>query len=198
MPKSPSLKGPKRSRSRMADDVALALKSSLSRRAQVAVLNNVCWEWTEYDGKYEGCRWWTRDAIDAFNSKFDKPKRIRVKSLRHEHVVPRRVVIELLFGLPTQAPEAVLEVLQKFLQVVVVTEKQEAKLRDADSKDKLDNKMPQEFYEPGPSFHEPWLRYDRFIKEDPGFVRCPSTKENCHQALKLLKLQAKITKLRGK
>ena len=50
-------------------------------------LLSICvWKWTEAHGKYRGCRYWTRAALEAGD----------IRLLAHEHVVPRRQLVMAL------------------------------------------------------------------------------------------------------
>lgn len=73
-----------RTRAQLVGDAILAIKSGLSYGSKYALLDNICWTLSELDGKYQGCRWWSRQALEGGHE------------LRHEHVVPRRVMITLL------------------------------------------------------------------------------------------------------
>jgi hypothetical protein len=53
------------------------------------LLSACVWKWTESHGKYTGCRYWTRAALAADS----------VRDLAHEHVVPRKLIVERLRAL---------------------------------------------------------------------------------------------------
>lgn len=104
--------------------------------------------WTEFDGKYNGCRYWTKAALMA--RMIDKRA-----ALKHEHVVPKKVVVDMLVRLPQPDAESVFAIMDRFLIGVVVTPEEDAVLNcDHPST------MPPEFFDPkSPHFHDPWLRY---------------------------------------
>lgn len=138
-----------RTKQELANDVATVLNASLHYGTKYAVLKEVTWVWTESSGKFNGCPYWTDAAIRRF-----KLERSR-KQLRHEHVVPKKVVIDILFGLKKPTPESVREILDKYLIGVVVTKEEEDRLNVEYSKS-----MPEEFgNKKSELFQDPWLRY---------------------------------------
>lgn len=144
-PKSPRY----RTKQQLADDVAAVLKSSLHYGTKFAVLKEVTWVWTESSGKFIGCPYWTDAAVRRF-------KRERSQNgLRHEHVVPKKVVIDMLLNLEKPTPELVRAILDKYLIGVVVTKEEDVRLNAEFSKT-----MPEQFgVEKSKSFQDPWLRY---------------------------------------
>ena len=143
-----SCKSPRyRTKERMVEDVVFVLnvpESTLSYGAKFAVLKNACWAWTEFDGKYEGCRYWSKKAADDPTAQ-----------CIHEHAVPRSVVIEMLCALDDATSTKVREILERFLFGVVVTLGQDKQLNST-----YRSTMPPDFSNPGHSdFHDPWLRY---------------------------------------
>lgn len=141
----------------MAADVAAVLNSSLAKGTQRAVLSDVCWTWTELDGKYAGCTRWTEMAV---MSKIADPR----AKLIHEHIVPRREMLDILFSLSTPSPDVVQTLLERLLIAVVVTPEQD-ELLNCDHR----SRMPKEFSDrTHADFHEPWLRYRPYLSM-PGF-----------------------------
>jgi hypothetical protein len=139
-----------RSKETIAQDVACVLSTPISYGTQFAVISEVCWVWTEFFGKYNGCPYWSKRAIEV---RAANPK----AKLKHEHVVPKRVVAKMLFDLKSPTQEVVRNILDKFLIGVVVTEKEDY-LLNCEFRDS----MPPEFFDrANPSYHDPWLRYKR-------------------------------------
>lgn len=137
-----------RTKRQMAADVAYVLAAPLSYGTKFAVLNNVCWTWTEFDGKYRGCRYWSKMARMARSID-------RKAKLIHEHVVPRQVVIDALMAMKSPTPENVYQVLDRFLIAVIVTPEEDAYLSCEHQ-----STMPAAFLDPtSDGYHEPWLRY---------------------------------------
>ena len=136
-----------RTKDEMVRDVAIALNSGLSYGAKYAVLANVAWAWTEFDGKYKGCQRWTKKARQEFDT----------KNLRHEHAVPKRVVIDMLLKLVNPNENEVRRICDHFLLGVVVTIEEDRILNEHFRK-----VMPNEFAAgSSPDFENPWLRYLR-------------------------------------
>lgn len=114
----------------MSKDLAFVLKSKqLHRGTKQAVLDQVLWVWSEFEGKYHGCRLWSV-AARASGSKRE--------GLIHEHLIPRKIVRSKLFGLKSPTPEAVYRILQRWCVGVVVTKEEDRRLNDL----KLGSSMP--------------------------------------------------------
>lgn len=140
-----------RTKDRMVEDIVFVLTAPLSYGAKFSVVNDVSWAWTEFDGKYKGCPLWTEGAVLQYAA---DPKSNR---LRHEHAVPKKVVMEMLFDLGKPIQEAVRSICDKFLVGVVVMVEEDAVLNCEFSKS-----MPLEFFDrSSPEFHDPLLRYKR-------------------------------------
>ena len=141
----------------VAEDVAYVLKAPLTEGTKFAVLNNACWAWTEFGGKYQGCPRWTKLAMLRRCVAFKNGLKRRFEGLRREHAVPRSLVIELLRNLDTPTPTSVYEICNKFLHGVVVTKEEDDILNCLYRKH-----MPSEFFDPtSPEYHDPFLRYKR-------------------------------------
>lgn len=100
----------RRTREQLGDGAIIALKSDLTYGSKYALLDNICWTISELDGKYEGCRWWSRQAMQG------------QQELRHEHVVPRRVIISLLLDTVDVHEDRVRSALQLCVGAVVTKE----------------------------------------------------------------------------
>lgn len=147
-------KNPKyRTKAQMISDAVLVLSSDLSYAARHSVLAEIFWHWTEFDGKYNGCRFWTPNAIAELKSN-PLPES---KKYRHEHVVPKRVLIQLIFGLPSPTASHIEGLLSSLNFGVVVTKEEDARLGS-----RYKSSMPAEFDDPkSSSYRNPWLRYER-------------------------------------
>jgi hypothetical protein len=139
-----------RTKDEIVRDVTFVLNSPLSYGTKWAVLRDVAWVWTEFYGKYKGCPYWTKTALmqHRVNPKAD---------FRHEHAVPKAVVMKMLLDLSAPTPEQVREICERLLVGVVVTREE-----DNDLNMKYGRSMPAEFFNPAsPSYRDPWLRYKR-------------------------------------
>ena len=89
--------------------------------------------------------------------------------LRHEHVVPKRVVIQILFDLKRATVEQVREICERFLIGVVVTPEEDAILNV-----ELGRSMPAEFFDRNhPSFGDVWIPAIRNRGRVPRRESCP-------------------------
>ncbi|HBE67113.1 MAG TPA: hypothetical protein DDW52_03090 [Planctomycetaceae bacterium] len=124
------------------------LNAPLSYGTKFAVASDISWAWTEFDGKTVGCRYWSRRAVQAHA--FD-PK----TKLIHEHVVPKSIVIRMLFELKSPTNAEVFDLLDRFLVAVVVTPEEDRFLAR-----KHRSTMPSEFFDSNSDgFQDIWLRY---------------------------------------
>ena len=96
----------KRTKEELARDASFILRAPVHELTKYAVLNNVLWKWTEYAGKYKGCKFWTQAALEHYSIR-------KSKGLRHEHVVPRKYLINMLLILDCPTAEVVFDILEK-------------------------------------------------------------------------------------
>ena len=114
----------------ICQDLAFVLNDSrLSYCAKVAVIDQAIWTWSEFEGKYEGCRLWSVKALRGLE--VDLP-------LIHEHPVPRKEIRARLFSLEQATPESVQTILDALCFGVVVTKVEDVALIKAG----LNAKMP--------------------------------------------------------
>lgn len=143
-----------RTREQIAADVATILNADLTYGTKWSVIDNAMWSWTEFDGKFVGCQRWTQMAILRY-VEFGG-KRGWKKHLRHEHVVPRSVVSQLVLALPEPTPTSVFELFSKLVVGCIVDCTEDAVLN------KYRSSMPAEFDDPSHAdYRNPWLRYER-------------------------------------
>ena len=114
-------------------DLAIVLSDKrLTYCAKLAVIDQAIWIWSEFDGKYEGCKHWSVKALRGW--KIDRP-------LIHEHPVPRKEIRERLFKLQRPSASSVRNVLDPLCFGVVVTKKEDLALIKAG----LNAKMPHDW-----------------------------------------------------
>lgn len=102
-----------RTKDQIASDLAVILNSPVSWGTQHAVIAEALWVWSEFDGKYAGCKNW---SIRAWAN------RRNIKGLRHDHAVPKKVLIAQLRELAGHAtPEKVRDLFNHFCIGVVIT-----------------------------------------------------------------------------
>lgn len=139
-----------RTKDQIVRDVAVVLNSPLTYGTKCAVLLDVGWVWTEFHGKYEGCPYWSERALEQFEANA-KTK------LRHEHAVPKSVIIAMLVEIDSPTHDQVRDICERLLIGVVVTREEDNLLNREFKKT-----MPPEFFDPqSADYHNPWLRYKR-------------------------------------
>jgi hypothetical protein len=146
-----------RTKERLVADVVTILNSDLAWGTQFAVLSDAVWVWSEFDGKLEGCRHWSPGAWRRRASRV---------MLMHEHVVPKRLIIERLRKLRGRATgTAVKRTFEKWCVGVVILRSEDAQLTKAG----LRSKMPD-----GWKNGSIWARYESIglkVLRDPNSLR---------------------------
>ena len=131
-----------RTRDEICRDVSLILQDErLHVGTKYAVVDQVLWVWSEFDGKHVGCRYWSVAA---------KATESRREGLIHEHLVPREVVRQKIFGLRNPTQEAVRRTLKTWCVGVVVTKTEDEKLNNLG----LRSSMPLDW-----NRRDKWARY---------------------------------------
>jgi hypothetical protein len=146
----PSTNPKYRSKKSICEDVAHVLNSKLAYGTKFAVVNQVNWVWTEYYGKYRGCPYWSLAALQHYEVTG------KVAGLKHEHVVPKKVINEMIFKLEGHAtPQDVWDIYNTYLIGVVVTAEEDKQLSKCHN-----HTMPSSFCDlNSPDNGDPWLRY---------------------------------------
>jgi hypothetical protein len=158
-----------RTKQQLADDIAIVLVSPLSLGTKHRAILDACWTWTEIEGKYVGCQRWTQMAVMAKAAD-------RKAKLIHEHVVPKKVVVDLLSQMQNSTSAEIYDLFNRLFIGVVVTPVQD-QILNCDHK----RSMPPEFYDPSSvSFRDPWLRYKPYLSLD-GFQIVEITKSDCER-----------------
>jgi len=137
---------PKNKRFRTKDeicrDVSHILRSSdLHDGTKLAVIDQIFWVWSEFDGKHAGCKYWSKAATESG---------LKNKGLVHEHLIPRKIVREMILNLEDLSPEAVNDILDRFCVGVVVTKAEDTRLNEL----KLNSQMPPDW-----DHKNLWARY---------------------------------------
>ena len=141
MPRIPEKNRRFRTKDEICRDVAFILLAPLAYGTKFAVLADVVWAWSEFHGKIDGCPYWSEAAWLAKS----KPR-----GLMHEHVVPKKVVIDKLLSLEAPSTEEVRDVLDRFCIGVVVTREEDARMTRLG----LRSEMPENW-----DGVDPWARY---------------------------------------
>lgn len=133
-----------RTKEEICRDVAFVLNcKELHYGTRRAVVDHAVWVWSEFEGKYDGCKYWS-EAARAFLRSDGKT------NLIHEHLVPRGLIRKTLFDLKPATPEAVRHVMETWCIGVVVTAEEDQRLNAL----KLRSKMPPDWDQ-----KDSWARY---------------------------------------
>jgi hypothetical protein len=139
-----------RTKEQLVQDVTTVLNAALTYGTKKVVCRQAASEWTEHSGKYRGCPYWSTKALEQYKTTS------KVRGLRHEHAVPKKVVVTALLNLKNPTTQDV-DLWFKFLVGVVVT-LEEDKLLNLQFK----SSMPPEFSDASsPSSLDPLLRYKK-------------------------------------
>ena len=140
MPRIPEKNKRYRTKREIAHDVSVILRADLHYGTKYSVLSEVVWVWSEFFGKYAGCPWWSAEAL----------KEPKEKNKIHEHVIPKKVLIDTLFSMKNFTAKEIHTYLEKHCIGVVVTKDEDKRLRDL----KLGSKMPDDW-----DGSDIWARY---------------------------------------
>lgn len=110
-----------RTKDAMCKDLSKVLNADLSHGTKVAVLNEIFWVWSEFDGKISGCKYWSKKA----KKEYEINKKVK---LIHEHIVPREVLRKMIFDMDSPTPKSLKEILSKYCIGVVVTKEEDEAL----------------------------------------------------------------------
>lgn len=141
----------------ICEDLAIILGpgcAALSEGAKYAVIDQALALWSAYEGKHEGCRYWTKEAIFARREhlRYDGSG-LKIPSehqLIHEHIVPRNIIRDVLLELQSPSALDVNELLEQYCVGAVITKLQDARLTEMG----LRSSMPR-----GWRFGNIWARY---------------------------------------
>ncbi|MBI5096719.1 MAG: hypothetical protein HZB32_03590 [Nitrospirae bacterium] len=122
----------------------LAGRSTESHEQQLKdLITTLLWKHTEAHGKYDGCLYWSKQALlsrKKHGKVVTKKREDPEGALRHEHLFPRKQSIEKLFALDSPNMTMVQEILSVNIGVVVTVQEDHQLARDG-------------------VFEDPWKRY---------------------------------------
>lgn len=101
------------------------------------------WVWSEFNGKHQGCKFWSEKALSSG---------LQNKHLIHEHLVPRKVLMNKLFSEVIPDKQNIFEFLDTYCVGVVVTKDEDNML----NKIGLRSEMPSDW-----DNKDPWARYKK-------------------------------------
>ena len=126
----------------MLEDLAFVLsQGNLRHGTKFAVLDQIIWVWSEFDGKHDGCRFWSNEALQSGSKR---------AGLIHEHLVPRNIIRSKIFALEMPDMHSIKCILEGTCIGVVVTKTEDDRLREF----KLNKAMPD-----GWDGKDVWARY---------------------------------------
>jgi hypothetical protein len=134
-----------RTKEQIVRDLVKVLNMDLHYGTKFAVVSEVFWVWSEFEGKHKGCRYWSEAARRSVHD---------MKNLVHEHVVPRKEMLAKfdLDRFPKKTTEEeVRSLLDRYCIGCVVTRGEDVALNLAG----LRSRMPT-----GWDGENPWARYD--------------------------------------
>jgi hypothetical protein len=134
-----------RTKIELCNDIAFVLNSNLHYGSKYAILSDATWVWTEFEGKYVGCEYWSEAAWNIRSRLKERPN-----PLVHEHVIPKGIVIKRLLELPDKTADSVNELMAKYCIGAVVTKAEDDRLNSRG----LRSKMPDGWNE-----DDVWARY---------------------------------------
>ena len=130
MPRIPETNTRFRTKEQLCKDIATILSADLHYGTKHAVLSEVTWVWSEFNGKYKGCEHWSEEAWLLR----DQPKR-----LVHEHIIPKKMLIEQLLQLSNPNAMSVKALLTRHCIGAVITREEDRRLSNSG----LRSKMPE-------------------------------------------------------
>ena len=122
----------------IGDMVKIINNDDLSYGTKYFCLHDAIWKWTEHEGKLEagprtertGCPYWSEGALSLIEKRNKRPGLGAL--LRHEHVVPRVMVVDKILGFPPASEswteKKLAALFKKFCVGVVVTTAEDVEL----------------------------------------------------------------------
>ncbi len=130
-----------RTKDEICKDLVYILTAELSYGTKFCVVHEITWVWSEFYGKHKGCKYWSINAQKVADN---------TKGLIHEHIVPRKIIIDHIMNMKTPSEVELFDYLEKNCIGVVVTKEEDKQLNKAG----LNRKMPVEW-----DGQDPWARY---------------------------------------
>ena len=187
-------------RQEMIDDITLLSKIQknnkdvLSDNIIKAILHNIAWAWTEqnefdvqgkvYQAKIKGCKYWTEEAfLDVFqkNSSGVWEEKLSHKySLRHEHIVPKKIFKEAAGKLIQGKAQFTIQDLKKAMENCLIGcivtngtkgQPEQANLLDAKNNGCRDKMPPPQDKCDFCQITDPWARYKKMKKQSSKFTK---------------------------
>lgn len=150
-PKNPRF----REKEELVRDASQVLKSNFHYGTKYAVLHEVTWVWTEFDGKYAGCPYWSEKALEIYKDRKSIPGFACDKWFRHDHAVPRKIVLGHVLSPDVRNDEDYLrDIFEKALVGVILTKEEDGTVLKDSMPLSLANKSLEDF-----TAIDKWARY---------------------------------------
>lgn len=176
---SVSLLAKSRTKEDMFSDVVNTLNSNLTPKAKYDILDAVFSDWTEFYGKHEGCKFWSKKAIGEYREKKNNNPNFKAKDngkvetdknkhFVHEHIVPKISIMRMFLSEQDPNEFFVYEKLVNNLIGAVILKEEDTKINK-----QYRSTLPNEFYDENDPLNKrrtnPWWRY---IKNNIDIVLC--------------------------
>lgn len=132
----------------MAKDLTIILNTPVSIETKNAIIKNITSSWTQYDGKYVGCRYWSKNALVEYETKGRH-------FLVHDYTTPIKVIRKLIHELKAPTEKSVFKLLNRVVIGTVVTCEEDDLLSKT-----FRSSMPEPFFDQQhDDYLNPWIRY---------------------------------------
>ncbi len=132
------------------------IKLKINSRLKYLCLVPLIWKWTEFNKnrreKYIGCLYWSKKAITKYK-KNTKAKKHPGKYFRHDHTVPKKIILEKLLNMYKPTRNKIENFMKKYCIATVVTKKEDKK--------KLKGSLRAGFPEGTNPEDDKWARYKK-------------------------------------
>lgn len=154
---------------------------NLSEQARCDIIEKISWEWNEGKNakkKHYGCNYWSEAALRAkLGEKFKVSDNLNIKvtktdksGLIHEHVVPKKLFKEFIWGL-SKSEEVVSNIteietlMNQKLLACVITSEEDANLNSLGYRQSIPNENNEVYTGNMKELNKPWARYEAAQKQ---------------------------------
>ncbi|MDF1878427.1 hypothetical protein JHD46_02100 [Sulfurimonas sp. SAG-AH-194-C20] len=130
---------------RIATYLSHLYENKMNEYLNIIVLDQFLWTATVVNNdndvvKYKGQPYWSKKAIIHYQSINIKNKQKDFSGLRHEHIMPRKLIKEKILA-SNKSKEVILEILNKYSHAVIITKEEDQILKDMG----FNQSMPESF-----------------------------------------------------
>lgn len=138
----------------LIEDLKKVLNLDIHYGTKYAVLFEILWIWTEFDGKYLGNPYWSETALKTYFDRKNVTDFTYGKFLRHDHAVPRKIILDHLLDTKEINEEYIRNVFEKALVGVILTKSEDADILKDKMPPPVDTKSIKDY-----SDTDKWARY---------------------------------------